>query len=78
MTLQQALKKGRFFKRPKHRDYLYVNSVGIICWMNHMPHHASFTHEAILADDWLVFDTVPEIVKKEDTKILKFPNRRRK
>ena len=56
MTFQKALNSGKDFKRPNHKDWLFVGKDGIIYWDRDdgTTSMAGFSKESINADDWIV------------------------
>ena len=71
MTLQQAIKEGKFFKRPKHDDWQTVNDKGIVVWASRAASRKNgdpevfFTAESLLADDWIASNGPIEPVTPE-------------
>lgn len=52
MTLQDALKSGKCFKRPHHGSYVKVGPYEILYWLSDPVNPMEITKSSILATDW--------------------------
>lgn len=71
MTLQEAIKSGRKFKRLEHDRWFFIDGVGIVCdTSDNKP--SIFRAVSLLADDWEVKEAQsPKERGKQVKKVLK-------